>query len=164
MDNGTRYLIDELDELARNKLKEMVLREAQRYEDPFELSDLAEYRAARRLETISKLKVEEARKLAASVDKETQDRIADLERRLLDAKPWRNQLVLIPRKMKTNFAPENIAGNIEHALDFSECSDEFTRGARSAISAIARYLTEHREETYEHYRKEVHFREEENED
>lgn len=48
--------------------------------------------------------------------------------------------------------------------DLSKPHPMTERGARSAISAIARYLTEHREETYEHYRKEVHFREEENED
>lgn len=88
-------------------------------------------------------------------EKQLMAKISELENRLAAAHPWRNQLVMIPRAMPDDFNPATIAGSIENALDFSECSDEFTLGARSAIAEIARYLTEHREEIKGHYRAEI---------
>lgn len=78
-----------------------------------------------------------------------------LQKRLKGTAKWTNQLVAIPRKMPQSFDPVDIAGNIEHALDFSGCSDEFTAGAKSAIGEIARYLSDNRTKIYEHYRKRV---------
>lgn len=80
---------------------------------------------------------------------------ARLEKKLRGTSEWMNRLVTIPRKMPQSFDPVDVAGNIEHALDFSACSDEFTAGAKSAIGEIARYLSDNRQKIYDHYRKRV---------
>lgn len=85
----------------------------------------------------------------------TQTENARLEKKLRGTSKWMNRLVTIPRKMPQSFDAVDIAGNIEHALDFSGCSDEFTAGAKSAIGEIARYLSDNRTKIYEHYRKRV---------
>lgn len=153
MDHRTKAIVEELEALAKLQVAEAEARGLFGYEGyPLELDDMVEHRAAKAIRGLSVQIVEQVEREETDREKELLAKISELEKRLAAAHPWRNQLVMIPRKMPQDFKPERIAGNIENALDFSQCSDEFTLGARSAIAEIARYLTENRKKVAESYR------------